>query len=384
MRILNRPMFRKGGSPSQGTGVMSMVEPRIKAANSNWKLATGPINFEAIQVGAPNITPLTRTEVGDILYGGKPIAGPSSIDKAALIAQIASTPGSLYEKITATLPTQLKISEAKRKAEEEREKAIGNVLAKSRLEERIQTIKSQIPGPVQKNAKAQFDAMTKGLQRVEVDGKIYYRDPKTGQARSQIFYEQEALDIAARTPGYKPARSFESDLIKNINKDKNYNDAIKRIADAESKIEKAKQELNSKKITQDKYNEKVKRLQKKLKLNQAKKDQIYKTKVTDVLSRTSGEILELPGTPTVEKKADGGRIGYQMGSPEPSPEPDVKTLTVDELRALLPQNIGEDVINLLSTNTEALFEFANIENQEQLSNFNKKYGTNAALPNKQG
>jgi hypothetical protein len=375
-------MFRKGGS-SKGTGVMSMVEPRVQAKDG-YTLATGPVSFEAIQVGAPSMTPLARKEISDILYGGKPVAGPSGIEKAALVAQIASTPGSLYDKITATLPTQLKIAEAQRKEKQEREKAIGNVLAKSRLEERLQTIKSQTPGNIQKNAKAQFDAMTKGLQRVEVDGKIYYRDPETGQARPQLFYEQEALDIAARTPGYRSSRALESELKRSIGKDKNYSAAVKRITDAQAKIEKQKQKLADKKITQEEYSKKVKELQNKIKQNTIKKDKIYKQKVTDVISRTGGEILELPGTPTVEGKADGGRIGYQMGSPEPSPEPDVKTLTVDELRALLPQNIGEDVINLLSTNTEALFEFANIENQEQLSNFNKKYGTNAALPNQEG
>lgn len=375
-------MFRKGGSASKGTGVMSMVEPRIHA-KKGYTPATGPVSFEAIQVGAPNLTPLSRTEVSDILYGDKPVAGPSGMEKAALLAQIASTPGSLYEKITATLPTQLKIAGNQRKQQEEREKTIGTVLAKSRLEERLQSVKSQTPGQVQKNAMAQFNAMTKGLQRVEVDGKIYFRDPKTGQARPQLFYEQEALDIATRTPGYKSARAQKSILEGKLATDKDFKKVQKNISNAQGKIEKAKQALADKKISQEEYNSKIKNLENKLQQNKVKKESLYKTKVLDILKKVTGEIIELPDTPTVEEKADGGRIGYQMGSPEPSPEPDVKTLNVEELKSLLPQNIGEDVISLLSTNTEALFEFANIENQEQLSNFNKKYGTNAALPNQE-
>ena len=42
MKVLNRPMFRKGGQ-SKGTGVMSMVEPR-----ENFKMGTAIENIRQL------------------------------------------------------------------------------------------------------------------------------------------------------------------------------------------------------------------------------------------------------------------------------------------------------------------------------------------------
>jgi len=89
-------------------------------------------------------------------------------------------------------------------------------------------------------------------------------------------------------------------------------------------------------------------------------------------------------------KAEGGRIGYQEGmsvmpaagdmQQETMPEEIQQDLTFEELRNRLPQEIGDDIINLILTSAEAMEDFATIQTEQDISIFNKKYGVNLVLP----
>jgi len=97
------------------------------------------------------------------------------------------------------------------------------------------------------------------------------------------------------------------------------------------------------------------------------------------------------------RKAEGGRIGYQNAGPvmpaagdmgqatgdmgqETMPEELQQNLTFEELRNRLPQEIGDDIINLILSSAEAMEDFATIQTEQDISNFNKKYGVNLVLP----
>ena len=92
----------------------------------------------------------------------------------------------------------------------------------------------------------------------------------------------------------------------------------------------------------------------------------------------------------MEEKAEGGRIGYQDAGPvmpaagdmgqETMPEELQQDLTFEELRNRLPQEIGDDIINLILSSAEAMEDFATIQTELDISNFNKKYGLNLVLP----
>ena len=92
----------------------------------------------------------------------------------------------------------------------------------------------------------------------------------------------------------------------------------------------------------------------------------------------------------METKAEGGRIGYQDAGPvmpaagdmgqETMPEELQQDLTFEELRNRLPQEIGDDIINLILSSAEAMEDFATIQTEQDISNFNKKYGVNLVLP----
>ena len=92
----------------------------------------------------------------------------------------------------------------------------------------------------------------------------------------------------------------------------------------------------------------------------------------------------------MEEKAEGGRIGYQDAGPvmpaagdmgqETMPEELQQDLTFEELRNRLPQEIGDDIINLILSSAEAMEDFATIQTEQDISTFNKKYGVNLVLP----
>ena len=393
-RVLKRPMFRKGGPAVQGTGIMSHVEPRKNFRDGTpWKVAEGPVTFEAIKQGNVGLPQLTREEVEQMLYAGKPVSEPSTAEKALLIAQIAGTPGGLYEKIKASLPTTAGILAKQREKVEKRDEKVGEVMAKQNLEERLQQIKANVPGTTQENARAQFNAMTKGLQRVEVDGKIYFRDPKTGESKPQLFYEREALDIANRTPGFYSSRALEQVSAREFEKSDKAKKLQGEIARNRTKVDEYQRLVDKNPKNKDAITN-LESAKAKLEKTQSNYNNLRQQTVTDRLKTEEG-LITLPGD--LEQKAKGGRIGFADGSEDPEDSEDItetqtaqtrpvnepSKLTVQQLRQLLPPEVGDDVINLLSTSTEALYDFANIVDSNDVMLFNKKYGTNINLPQKQ-
>jgi hypothetical protein len=86
-------------------------------------------------------------------------------------------------------------------------------------------------------------------------------------------------------------------------------------------------------------------------------------------------------------KAKGGRVKYANAGPvmgqampdETMPE-ELNNLSYDELRSRLPQEVTNDIVQLLANSAEALEDFATIQTEQDIANFNKKYGVNLVLP----
>ena len=111
-------------------------------------------------------------------------------------------------------------------------------------------------------------------------------------------------------------------------------------------------------------------------------------------------------------KADGGRVGYQDGTPNPDmvmPQPKPQEVMDDRkldtlmtaapamedpnqarsmgekdmynaLRRRLPPEITDDVVKLIAYNQEAFADFANISDQSDVESFNQKYNVELVLP----
>ena len=109
----------------------------------------------------------------------------------------------------------------------------------------------------------------------------------------------------------------------------------------------------------------------------------------------------------LENMAEGGRVGYQGGGAEgvvstggydttgrpgydmeggfqpsniPGMPEELGDISYEELRARLPQEVSDEIIRLLANSPEALEDFAVIQTEQDIANFNKKYGVNLVLP----
>jgi hypothetical protein len=101
--------------------------------------------------------------------------------------------------------------------------------------------------------------------------------------------------------------------------------------------------------------------------------------------------------------ATGGRVGYAMGAPktgitqnnlinQQKPAPAVTVgnkevtsdsemnISYDELRSRLPEQISNEVVQVLATSYEALADFAELQTQADVDAFNNKYRVNLVLP----
>jgi len=100
--------------------------------------------------------------------------------------------------------------------------------------------------------------------------------------------------------------------------------------------------------------------------------------------------------------AEGGRVGYQGGGmslPSAAPaampaaapvagtmdqgteqDSPVQDLSFEELRARLPQEITDDIVQLIANSKQALIDFANIRTQQDVNAFNQKFDVNLVVP----
>ena len=91
--------------------------------------------------------------------------------------------------------------------------------------------------------------------------------------------------------------------------------------------------------------------------------------------------------------AEGGRANFNMGGDvmeeqiteisETQPKeiaPTGDSLSYEELRARLPKEVTDDIIVILAESPQALIDFAEIQTQTDVDEFNMKYGVNLSLP----
>jgi len=92
-----------------------------------------------------------------------------------------------------------------------------------------------------------------------------------------------------------------------------------------------------------------------------------------------------------EEKASGGRVGYQGGGdvmPAAGTTDQGGTneinISYEQLRERLPQEISNDIVLLLSQSYEAFADFAEIQTQADVNEFNTKYNVQLFLPKQAG
>ena len=117
----------------------------------------------------------------------------------------------------------------------------------------------------------------------------------------------------------------------------------------------------------------------------------YKNKNDPQLTKDAVESIRVE-LQNLRTYADGGRAGYANGemveeqitetetmAPGPMAQSD-NPISYDQLRARLPAEITDDIVELMSNSAEALEDFAMISSQQDVTQFNKKYSVNLVLP----
>jgi uncharacterized protein YnzC (UPF0291/DUF896 family) len=119
-------------------------------------------------------------------------------------------------------------------------------------------------------------------------------------------------------------------------------------------------------------------------------DRKYKNKLDpqlekDAIDAIKREIQELT-------YAEGGRAGYANGELVEEQVTETETMapgpkamsnnpiSYDQLRARLPNEITDDIVELMANSAEALEDFAMISSQQDVDLFNQKYSVNLVLP----
>ena len=104
-------------------------------------------------------------------------------------------------------------------------------------------------------------------------------------------------------------------------------------------------------------------------------------------------LRESMGLDAKQKLAEGGRAKYNMGGDvmeeqvteisETMPKetaPTGDSLSYEELRARLPEEVTDDIVVILAESPQALIDFAELQTQTDVDEFNMKYGVNLSLP----
>ena len=289
-------------------------------------------------------------------------------EMALLLAESLATPGGINKKLAKARELGAGIAATRRKEdkavtleaykrfkEKEREQIkagkpdAAERMINARVESAVKTAKNITKGP---SGETLYDGLTKDQIRERTLAN-YFREDKFDEALSKTRLSKESEDIS-----------------KNIQK----------INTLQGKVERGET------------------------LTKAEQDNLLKS--TEYIRGLS----KLPGFSTVygpslrkpeyiSGYASGGRVKYADGSTmdddetvdeivtsevaannnETAVKPVMK-LSYAELRARLPKEITDDVVNLIANNEQALQDFAYLQTQQDVGNFNVKYGVNLVLP----
>jgi len=121
-------------------------------------------------------------------------------------------------------------------------------------------------------------------------------------------------------------------------------------------------------------------------------DRKYKSKTDPQLEKDALDAIRKEIQELTSSFASGGRAGYANGemveeqitetetmAPGPMAQSD-NPISYDQLRARLPAEITDDIVELMANSAEALEDFAMISSQQDVDLFNQKYSVNLVLP----
>lgn len=472
--VFKRPMFKRGGSTT-GTGIMSHVEPRIKAQRGYGSYSAGfpyemsqfsaaPINSSRVNVspsaagdyfkdvGFGKTLSATGEEIKKIAAAGYDLMGvPLNVLSEYFTGKSPGFSGSRFFNVpgvdqdkTYFLGAEIDVSDKKPTGVETVfsggatsldqivKENIAKKIAKKSEEQQKDEVEKPEPKYKESNIKTDIEN--------EIDLLTETLGPSISKAEKALLIAKAAGTPGGLTAKLDVAREEGLKLARQKTKDER---AIKLAAYKAAKdIEKTRIAAGKRGETERLYDEyadlsvKKDRTPKEEAKFQALKNKLEKTdegeallkayasKVYDAsrvrslksqietleatksksdlekkdLEKKKSELQEqlfyqsLLGIPSFE---EGGRVMKQMGGSieensivstenvtqdQVEPTKTVQTLSYAELRDRLPKEITDDIVQLIAASERALQDFAYIRTQQDVNDFNAKYGVNLVLP----
>ena len=339
--ILRRPMFKLGGSSSDGVGITSGFRQNFWNGGQSLRKLASDID-EGKLTGTQNINEAMTGMLPGIL---RKMAGAGEMDNydlAMLISNVAGKGGSISDMVSEASTQVLPYLDRYKKAQASMGPAAFNMLG---------TIS--------------------GLQaKSEQANRPLLPEVKTRMLEELATWKTDKVDEAG-------AWNNNDDFIEWQARMNVIDNGF--VTDNEARVEAAKI---------------VSKLEEFEEAGSSKKNKILKAWIEFLTGRSESV-----------NYAQGGRVGRNIGGPmqtdmvaeniqtpggdvEVAAEETMQTPTPGQdpyilLRARLPREITDDVVRLIATNPEAFKDFAAIETQEDVIDFNATYGVELVLPAQQ-
>ena len=346
-RTLNRPMFRIGGSA--GTGITSGLDRPGYANGTDPQDRTFKPNIEqALQAAELSKDSRVRNLLFPTSGGLRPGSLPGFLTSFGLNLASATPTGNIFQTAATAAKEPFKTFQAAKLARTDNQAKFSRDLFSGDIASQYDLEAQRI-----KNEKSNEKTFAKE-QAANAVSTLY--DAQVGAIKNKI----EQLD-QANDPNYLEKINDFNNQIKNLEERKT--DDIKSIYLSQKTIEEFQREAI-------------------LKL-------LQNNDIEDIAPYFPNFDELMGGITIPESKADGGRIGYKMGTPRPMMETvveekketgEVQDLSYTELRSRLPQEISNEIVMLLANSKQALLDFANIQTGEDVASFNQQYDVNLTLP----
>jgi hypothetical protein len=378
IKIKGTPFFSRSAEEQElydkGYLTSDMNASQKNQAIQNLKLArrTGEdytnISSEDITTGRDNINiptkknKFTETETSnpksrikaesEMLRGLLKDEGLTTGENALLIARALATPGGINAKLAAAADMALPLMRERSKIN--REAVLKAYEKESELEKaRITAGKKDPAAQLTEDVINRRIAIAQGIPGgviTDADGVTKYKVGDEFKTRDEL-----ALDVLnIRTNVVPPAMRAEG---------------MNKINTLQSSIDRLKNEKNPNYVEIKKKEAEITRIRKTLKGEYQDGGRVKKEFGGMGMEDTAqAETETAPSSTIIDTNVDG------------VPTKPVQKLSYEEIRNRLPQEITDDVVKLLADSSEALQDFAYIKTQQDVNQFNVKYGVNLVLP----
>ena len=409
-RVLKRPMFRMGGSPQfefqeQTSGVLSGLDgPKLNASRTGLANGGNPFGFGE----NPNKDIISESILDSLRQGGG--RDMSGIESLNIVEDETETSGGGENKtdkasrLEELFEEQMRIGKKFAADDEGRKAGMPGSLSSALMTFGLNLLGQpggNLAGAIGKAGAPALSKFQAAREAERLDKRKTEREMRR-DALDRAFDLREAeieADAEVRSELGKDNRfAFEAtqDTMKKLQEDEKT--LVKEISDLEKKqaagtITDEEIIMLEDKKTNKSNNEELQVLITKEKKTDPVAEAILKGVANGVFTFEDYKIYKETGEYPKGMK-DGGRAGYQMGGEvvedvammsesaniAPTAPAQTQDLTYDELRSRLPREITNDVVSLIATSKAALTDFANIQTQQDVDNFNQTYNVNLVLP----